>query len=291
MRRLIDYFRSYWAETGQPWYLLSILALSCLLVYANYACGLEAHWVRSIHGQGARILHAYLLYAPPYWLAFGLQYVFAKGVTFHRHRRWWGVLLAAPLLFAVQTTLPVYWPTYYAYAIQYVVRSACLILPPVLFWYFRDRQKQALYGMQRPDTWGYYPYLVLLMIPLLLYASVQPDFLHLYPRVKVLSAAPDRWRAAIAYEAGYGLDIFSMEFFFRGFLILGLVKVCKAQAILPAALFYCTAHFGKPMAECISSLFGGLMLGVIAYKSRSIYVGVLLHLCLAWGLEVLASVR
>jgi hypothetical protein len=65
----------------------------------------------------------------------------------------------------------------------------------------------------------------------------------------------------------------------------------RARAVLPMALFYCTVHFGKPMAECVSSLFGGLLLGIIALESRSIYVGVLLHLCLAWGLEIAAALH
>ncbi len=288
MRRLIAYFRAYWVETGSPGYLLTILALAGLLVYMNYAGGLEARWVRGVQGWTGRFPRACLLYAALYWLAFGLQYIFYKGADFHRHRRWWGVLLAAPVLFALQSTLPV---PVSDLTIVYAVRSACLILPIALFWSIRDRQRRPLYGLQRPDTWGYYPILVLLMIPLLLYASKQPDFRELYPRARALTdTAADPLRLAL-FEGSYGLDIFSMEFFFRGFLILGLVRVCKAQAILPAALFYCVAHFGKPMAECVSSLFGGLMLGVIAYKSRSIYVGVLLHLCLAWGLEVLAALH
>lgn len=302
MRRLIAYYRAYWVETGSPGYLLSILVLAGLLVYANYAGALEAHWVRSVQGWPARFLRAFLLYALPYWLAFGFQYLFYKEVDFHRYRRWRGVLLAAPILFALQSTLPLHTA---GLALLYAVRSSCLILPIVLFWVIRDRERQPLYGLRRPDTWSYYPVLLVLMVPLLLYAAAQPDFLAMYPRARVLSdaalhgsaphgavveGAPSPLRLVL-FEGSYGMDIFSMEFFFRGFLIFGLLRVCKAQAILPMALFYCVAHFGKPMAECISSLFGGWILGIIAYKSRSIYVGVLLHLCLAWGLEVLAALH
>jgi len=269
---LIAYFRSYWAATRQPLYVLSIFLLGAVLVYANY------HWnVPLVKG---RFFPTLLLYALPYWLAWGLQYLFGRP-SFHRHRRWWGILLAAPVLFALQSTL--HFPSLTE---AYLLRSCLLIAPIALFWYAFDRSRRPLYGLQRPDTWRYYPYLLLLMVPLLVWASRQPDFLALYPRAGGLSGF-----SAGLFEGSYGLDLFSMEFFFRGWLILGLASVCGARSVLPAAVFYLTVHFGKPVEECVSSLFGALLLGVVALESRSIYVGVLLHLCLAWGLEVLASVR
>ncbi|MBK8951734.1 MAG: hypothetical protein IPM85_04820 [Chitinophagaceae bacterium] len=64
----------------------------------------------------------------------------------------------------------------------------------------------------------------------------------------------------IVYELSYGSDFFTIELFFRGFLVLAFAKWAGKDAILPMACFYCTIHFGKPMAECISSFFGGLIL-------------------------------
>ncbi|TDW99929.1 CPBP family glutamic-type intramembrane protease [Dinghuibacter silviterrae] len=276
MRPLFAYFRTYWTATKSPWYLLSILALAALLVYANYAYRLEAQWVRGVSGWGARFPRACLLYALPYWAAFGLQHLFMRGV----HRSYL-IILIAPILFGLQSTLPIHGLT-----ALYTLRSCCLIIPVIVFWLLRDRGRQSLYGLQQPDTWSYYPYLLLAMIPLLWYAAGQPDFLLMYPRAKMRGAAP-----LALFEGSYGLDLFSMEFFFRGFLILGMADKDRAHAVLPMALFYCTVHFGKPMAECVSSLFGGLLLGIIALESRSIYVGVLLHLCLAWGLEVWAAMH
>jgi hypothetical protein len=272
MRPLIAYFRRYWASAGQPGYLLSVMALSAVLVYANY------HW--HLSWAKGRFFPRLLLYALPFWLAWGLQYLFGRP-SFHRDRRWWGIVLAAPFLFALQST--VHAPSLTE---AYILRSCVLIAPVALFWVWIDRRTQPLYGLQRPDTWSYYPYLVLMMVPLLIWASKQPDFMAVYPRAKGLSGL-----SLGLFEGSYGLDLFSMEFFFRGWLILGLARMCKAQSVLPAAVFYLTIHFGKPMEECISSLFGGILLGVIALESRSIYVGVLLHLCLAWGLEVIASIH
>jgi hypothetical protein len=52
------------------------------------------------------------------------------------------------------------------------------------------------------------------------------------------------------------------------------------------ATFYCSIHFGKPLFECISSYFGGLILGVIAYKTQSIMGGLAVHLGIAWLMEI-----
>jgi hypothetical protein len=47
-------------------------------------------------------------------------------------------------------------------------------------------------------------------------------------------------------------------------------------------------HFGKPMGEAVSSIFGGFILGVIALYSRSILGGVIIHLGVAWLMEFTA---
>jgi hypothetical protein len=52
------------------------------------------------------------------------------------------------------------------------------------------------------------------------------------------------------------------------------------------ALFYCTIHFGKPLGECISSYFGGLILGAITLQTRAIWGGLIVHLGIAWLMEL-----
>ena len=94
------------------------------------------------------------------------------------------------------------------------------------------------------------------------------------------------WLYKLLFELSYGSDFFSVEIFFRGFLVIGFIKWVGKDAILPMACFYCTIHFGKPMGECISSYFGGLLLGIVAYNTRSIYGGLMVHLGIAWLMEI-----
>jgi hypothetical protein len=88
------------------------------------------------------------------------------------------------------------------------------------------------------------------------------------------------------YELSYGSDFFSIELFFRGFLVLAFARYAGKDAILPMAIFYCAIHFGKPLAECISSFFGGIILGVVSYHTRTILGGFLVHVGLAWLMEL-----
>jgi len=136
------------------------------------------------------------------------------------------------------------------------------------------------------------PYFLLLalLLPLVALASTQPDFLAVYPKVKNIDFldghARPMWPWRLLYELSYGLDFLGIELFFRGLLVIGLVRYAGDSVILPMAAFYCTIHFGKPLGECVSSFFGGLILGVLAARTRSIVGGLIVHLGLAWMMEL-----
>jgi hypothetical protein len=128
------------------------------------------------------------------------------------------------------------------------------------------------------------------MVPLIAAASTQPDFLSMYPKLKdvdtALHGVQNKWFYHLLHELSYGSDFISVELFFRGFLILAFVKAVGKDAILPMACFYCTIHFGKPLGECISSYFGGMILGIVVYNTRSIIGGLMVHLGIAWLMEL-----
>jgi hypothetical protein len=152
-------------------------------------------------------------------------------------------------------------------------------------------KKDTFYGLSA-KKFNYSPYLIMLLImmPLIVAASTQADFLSTYPKMKMILPLPDNanpgWFYKLLFQLSYGSDFFSIEIFFRGFLIIGFMKWVGKDAILPMACFYCTIHFGKPLGECISSYFGGLLLGIVSYNTRSIYGGLMVHLGIAWLMEV-----
>jgi hypothetical protein len=132
--------------------------------------------------------------------------------------------------------------------------------------------------------------MLLLMIPLIAAAATQPDFLAMYPKLKVITETARTdvfdWWQKLLFELSYGSDFITIELFFRGFLVLAFVKWAGKNAILPMACFYCTIHFGKPLAECISSYFGGMILGIVVFHTRSIFGGLMVHLGIAWLMEI-----
>ena len=70
-------------------------------------------------------------------------------------------------------------------------------------------------------------------------------------------------------------------------LIDGLAQILGRHAVLPMAVIYCFLHTGKPPGEAISSIFGGYILGVIAYETKSIWGGIIVHVGIAWMMEVI----
>jgi membrane protease YdiL (CAAX protease family) len=96
------------------------------------------------------------------------------------------------------------------------------------------------------------------------------------------------WTLATGFELAYGLNFLSIEFFYRGFLVLGMASLLGRGAVMSMASLYCFLHFGKPMGEAVSSIFGGFILGALAYQTRSIWGGVVVHIGIAWMMELAA---
>jgi membrane protease YdiL (CAAX protease family) len=116
----------------------------------------------------------------------------------------------------------------------------------------------------------------------------------MYPMVtRTLTVAKiegDKFWYVSIFEFFYGSNYVVTEFFFRGFLILALTRWIGPHIILPVAAFYVTIHIGKPLGETISSFFGGIILGVITYRTKSIWGGVLIHVGIAFAMEIAAYV-
>lgn len=171
-----------------------------------------------------------------------------------------------------------------------------IIIPLYILYAIVKHFKPEFYGLKLNGAHVLpYFWLILFMIPLIYLASFQPDFLEAYPtytdyyEYKFLEV--DQKITAGIYELCYGFDFLSVELFFRGFMVIALSKFVGKEAILPMVVVYCFLHFGKPAGEAISSIFGGYILGILAYSSRNIYGGLIAHLGVAWGMEYMAYVQ
>ena len=120
------------------------------------------------------------------------------------------------------------------------------------------------------------------MVVLLLVVVWTQDFRGKYP----LYGDADRTLAMfLAYECAYALYFVAWEFFFRGFMTFSLEKTLGVWTVFVQMLPFLVMHFGKPDVEAMSSVFGGIALGWLALRTRSIWYGVFIHAATAVTLD------
>lgn len=155
-----------------------------------------------------------------------------------------------------------------------------------------DKNIKDFYGLSRSkELITNYFILFLLMLPVLIWASTTEDFMSFYPRFKYWNFKGifemPTWLYSIVFESAYALDFVSTELFFRGALVIGLSRFLDRKTVLPMVVLYVVIHFEKPLLETISSAFGGYILGALAYQTKHIWGGIVIHICVALAIEFL----
>lgn len=295
MKQIFSYIGLFAREVDKT-VLALVSALTALMIFLNYYYGVD-DWIDSHYSFQFGFISRYFMFL----LAFGLPwllYRFIKKRDYTRSPLFILLLLVAPAIFSLKMALriPIHfaddyaWNNYWNMVFYWPVRLVIMIGILLIIWKLADRD-QPFYGITTPTVkWKPYLLMLLFMVPLVAAASTQPDFLAMYPKMKIITGVyydtNITWWHKLIFELSYGSDFIGIELFFRGFLILAFVKWAGKEAILPMACFYCSIHFGKPLGECISSFFGGIILGVISYHTRSILGGLMVHLGIAWMMEV-----
>jgi membrane protease YdiL (CAAX protease family) len=130
-----------------------------------------------------------------------------------------------------------------------------------------------------------YAVLYLLVLPFVIPAAFSPHTAKFYPFFK---GAGDGLGPFIRWQIVYGLQFLSLEFFFRGFLLFGLEKRFGVHAILVMIVPYCMIHFRKSWPESVAAIAAGLVLGLLALRTRSVLGGVLIHWAVAITMDACA---
>lgn len=159
---------------------------------------------------------------------------------------------------------------------------------PLLLVKFLFKESFGEYGMKWKGAfhnWQLYVVMLAVMLPLVIYFSSTKSFQLRYPfysPAKNEKLFPDFWM----WEVLYFFQFVALEFFFRGFITLGLRKRFGYYSIFIMMIPYCMIHFGKPMPETIGAIFAGLILGTLSMKSRSIFLGILIHYSIAISMDM-----
>ena len=295
MKEIFRYITGYFKKLNSKVFAACSL-LTALMIYLNFHYEIDIK-IDEFDSIGIRFLIRYVTFL----IAFALPYLFyflLEGKNYFKSPLILLLIFLSPAIFSwkmvMNTDLHLSnnndWDYYWNRVIYWPARLIVLCLILFIIWKI-FYSKESFFGLTiKGLIWKPYLIMLLIMVPLIAAASTQPDFLSMYPKLTnvdpVLSGVKDKWLYHLLHELSYGSDFISVELFFRGFLILGFIKVAGKDAILPMACFYCTIHFGKPLGECISSYFGGMILGIVVYNTRSIIGGLMVHLGIAWLMEI-----
>jgi membrane protease YdiL (CAAX protease family) len=163
-----------------------------------------------------------------------------------------------------------------------------MILVPLAVVVFGFREPLKSYGFTLGD-WKGGLFLVLVVFPIVALALLYP------------ASHTGEMRAFYPFDKGAGDSLVSFlrlqltrtalfytawEFFFRGFMLFGLRKyVGDWLAICIQTIPSCLWHIGMPTGEIFSSIAGGILFGVLAIRTNSIFWPFLLHCLIGIGLD------
>lgn len=156
---------------------------------------------------------------------------------------------------------------------------------------FGFKEKFSDYGFQLGDIkigLSFSLLFLLVMIILIWFVSATPAFAEKYPH---LSSAKSDWNTLFIYETGMLLYMFAWEFIWRGFMLFGLEKKFGGYAVLMQMIPFVILHNGKPFLETFGAIFGGIALGILALRTRSIYYCVLTHIGVMFSIDLISSLR
>lgn len=126
------------------------------------------------------------------------------------------------------------------------------------------------------------------MIILIWFVSATPAFAEKYPH---LQSAKTDWGTLLIYETGMLLYMIAWEFIWRGFMLFGLEKKFGYYSVLIQMIPFVILHNGKPFLETFGAIFGGIALGILALRTRSIYYCIVIHIGVMYSIDLISSLR
>jgi len=288
-------------------YSYTILFLTIAL-FLNYKYNFENAYVDKNYGKAIGFLIYPLYYIAPYYIIL-IPVLFIKKQQYKlKQTEFW---VKSLIYFAAFGIMVAFWQMRDVVNLSNLVGSERnlirrilgelkRIIPFLIIFFavksYYDKKETHLLGLRFKGI-SLKPFFVMLilMIPLIAIASFQPAFQHTYPQYKFWNYTESfgltQMQAGGLFEIAYGMDFISIELFFRGALVIGMARVLGKEAVLPMAAAYVIIHFGKPAGEAISSFFGGFILGVHSLKTHNIFGGIVIHVGIAYFMEIAAILQ
>jgi hypothetical protein len=284
---------------------LLILLWAAILLTINYSIRLEDDLIDSLPTNGLRFLGYLTLYSTTYFTAVYIVFLSKRKSLSVLNQKFWITSFAGIAFFAADSGF-----VFHQYLLDWIdpkpklnsflfavlsnaTEFITIALPLFLINYFLITKRSDNLGINKREI-NLAPFFVILLTiaPFIFISSFEKGLNNYYPTYHYAGVAKalgvSEWVPVSTYELFYGLNFFNVELMFRGFMVIAMINFLGRDAVLPMAVFYCSIHFGKPIVEAVSSIFGGYILGAIAFQTRSIWGGVIVHMGLAWLMELSA---
>ncbi len=166
---------------------------------------------------------------------------------------------------------------------EYLLINCIALLAPIFVCWRSNEQAFGLQAFDPRTGWGLAAVMVAVMLPIVWFAAGRQEFQNYYP---IDRRALQGWQFAIYFWAVYGFYMFCWEFFFRGFLALGLYPSWGVWAVLAQAVAFAVMHIGKPWLEVFGSFGAGLVLGMVAVRTKSFLPCFIAHWAVSIWMDV-----
>jgi membrane protease YdiL (CAAX protease family) len=174
-----------------------------------------------------------------------------------------------------------------------VGQTAIYVAAPLVLIKLVFHQRLEDYGVKTRGgfrCWWAYALMFLAILPCVVSVSGGSAFQRTYPFYRLAPGEP-LWPRFFIWEVLYAGQFFALEFFFRGFVLHGLRRRFGVYSIFVMTVPYCMIHFGKPPLETVAAIAAGIILGFMSLKTRSVWMGAVLHVAVAWTMDAAAARR
>lgn len=276
-----------------------------MLIVFNYTLDFEDQYIDQVDVFWLRWLCYFSYESIPFLFASLILMWQGKAGKFYQSGHFWLIWLIGFLILALDRSVYIrdyltgFFPSptfnLWIRSLNWSLSIVWMIVPLMILYESVDRNSpHRWYGLaiSRFDPRPYF-YLLLIAGVGIGIGSFFGEIQEYYPRYRIehgqrFAAYYDvsQWVPLSIYELSYASNFITVELFFRGFLIYAFFKYFGTYAVLPMIVAYCILHFGKPITESLSSIIGGYALGILALKNRNIWGGVIIHIGVAWLMEL-----
>lgn len=174
----------------------------------------------------------------------------------------------------------------------FLMDGTLMFILPLLSIKFIFKEKLSDYGFTLGDkkfgliTFGIFLFVMIIIVWIV---SGTPDFASMYPQggVKVRES----FGIFVFFELCILVYMLGWEFFWRGYALFGLKEKFGYYSVFIQMIPFFILHKGKPEIELFASIFAGLILGVVALRSRSFIYCWILHWLVMVSMDGISVLR